>query len=46
MWCLTWIDKSGKPQSAIVGDKTKLEEIMDNLENDGIDISTFEVSHS
>jgi hypothetical protein len=46
MWRLQWIDKSGKPQSAIVGDKTKLEEIMDNLENAGVDISTFIVSHT
>lgn len=45
MWRLEWIDNHGKPQSALVGSKEKVEEIMDNLENAGIDPKTFKLSH-
>lgn len=45
MWKLEWIDKGGDRQQHIFADKTKMEEVMDNLENDGIDPSTFKVSN-
>jgi len=43
VWRLEWIDKSGECQSATVGDRAKLEEIMGNLEHSGVDPESFVV---
>ncbi len=35
MWKLSWLDSTGKIQTATMADKTKIETLADSLENKG-----------